>query len=116
MHLKFFITWIISIALTVAMLLSITILLPKLFQWEETEEETTASIDNPGSSLVEESPKEQPYKEAVKLFEEGKYAEALAIFETLANYKDSESYYSYCMNVIEAEAVAAEKEAKTSAH
>ena len=112
MHSKFFITWILSIALTAVMLFSITTFLPKFFQWDDAEDDNSAPIDNAGNSLVEESPKEQPYKEAVKFFEEGKYAEALAIFETLENYKDSENYYSYCQNIIEAEKAAAEKEAK----
>lgn len=36
------------------------------------------------------------YKEAVALYEDGKYTSALNLFETLGNYKDSEDYLADC--------------------
>lgn len=36
------------------------------------------------------------YKEAVALYEEGKYSSALKLFETLGDYKDTEDYLADC--------------------
>lgn len=36
------------------------------------------------------------YKDAVKLYEDGKYSSALPMFEALDNYKDSEDYLADC--------------------
>ena len=71
--------------------------------------------DNCVSYIEEEklaAEKEEKYIKAVNLFESGNYADAMVIFATLYDYKDSTGYYYDCLSCIEAEKLAAEKEAK----
>lgn len=55
-----------------------------------------------GDTSGEEQEKinEQKYQQATSLFNQGKYEEALAIFETISFYKDSSTYITNCRNAI----------------
>ena len=107
---RIFISLVLSLILTACMILSIKTFAPKIMGWDEEENEIVDDI--PGITTTTESPYEKAYKEALAFFDSGDYAEAMAIFATLGEYKYSNLYYNDCVAYIEAERLAAEKEEK----
>ena len=107
---RIFISLVLSLILTTCMILSIKTFAPKIMGWDEEENEIVDDI--PGITTTTESPYEKAYKEALAFFDNGDYAEAMAIFATLGEYKYSNLYYNDCVAYIEAERLAAEKEEK----
>lgn len=96
---KYFISLGLALVLTIAMLASAEFFVPKIFRWEKIEEDNSV----PEEVETEPSPEELDYRKAVEVYNEGKYSEAIIMFEALGNYKESENYYSYCQSAIEAE-------------
>ena len=111
---KIFVSLILSIVLTLGMITSIKVFVPKIMGWEENEDASSV-IEVPEDVITTESPEEKSFKEAMALFENGDYTDAMAIFETLGEYNSSHLYYADCLIYIEAEKIAAEKESKYTA-
>ena len=106
-----------AMILTAIMITAVGFFAPKILGIEEdttySDMEDSSDIGNnsdvgDGGNIVE-NPEEKAYLEAVSIYEQGKYFEAMAKFEALGNYKDSEIYYSNCQSAVEAEKEAQKK-------
>lgn len=74
-------------------------------EYEMTEVECEEQVKPCDSEVI--SAKEASYTQAVALYEQGKYAEAMVLFEQLGHYKDSYEYYFDSSNKADATALEA---------
>ena len=68
---------------------------------EITETEKTTTEQTTMAVTETEDPIESAYAEALLLYESGNYAEALDVFKSLGNYKDSADWISKCETALE---------------
>lgn len=107
---KLLLGWIASVVLSIAVIVFLSTVVT---QWIEPESDL-GQLEQAGDEPEEElmSAEELAYREAIRVYSEEKYAEAMLMFEALGEYRESANYYLACQSALEAEKQAKEIEEK----